>query len=110
MAEIDNALVVRIGHWKREVDPSSDALVRPGVAKRFAAEDIGAGSNLDANNARGERQSGQKQNQEKRRYTNTKLHARKDSTVSHISLPGRCTIPRTRRVQRIESRSVIRGG
>ena len=47
VAEIDDALVVRIGDWKREVDASRDALVGSGVTERLAVEDVGAGSNFD---------------------------------------------------------------
>ena len=43
VAEIDDALVVRIGHGEGEVNASSDALVGSGRAELFAVEDIGTG-------------------------------------------------------------------
>ena len=67
VAQIDDALVVRIGHGEREVDASGDALVGARIAERLAVEDIGAGSDLDANDTRVQRQNDQSQNQEERR-------------------------------------------
>ena len=52
VVQIDDALVVRVGDRKREVDASGDALVGSGVAELLAVEDIGAGCNFDSDDAR----------------------------------------------------------
>ena len=105
-AEIDDALVVRIGHWKREVDASCDALVRPGLPLRTSARDAISTRTTRTGSGRAVRIRIRKNDGTRTRSCMRGRTAR----LPHISLPGRCTIPRTRRVQRIESRSVIRGG
>ena len=57
VAEVHNALVVRVGHRKREVDASGNALIGSRVAECLAIENIGAGSNFDANYPRVERKN-----------------------------------------------------
>ena len=52
---------------QREVDASGDTLVRPSVAELLAAKDIGAGSDLDAKNARVERGTGRSELEQRRR-------------------------------------------
>ena len=78
--EINDAPVVRIRHGKREINAPGDALVSARVAELFAAQNIVARGNLDANHARVERQNGQNKNQ--RDQTLTKSHARKHSIIS----------------------------
>ena len=80
VAEIDDALVVRIGHRQREVDAPGDALVGSGVAEWLAVKHIVAGGNFDAKDARVERDGGQGKEQKEGRSTETQSHAGKHST------------------------------
>ena len=52
VAEIDDALVVRIGDGKREIDASGEALVGARVAELLAVEDIGVRGDFDTEDAR----------------------------------------------------------
>ena len=52
VAEIDDALVVRIGHGEGDVNASSDALVGSGRAELFAVEDIGTGGYFHSDDPR----------------------------------------------------------
>ena len=64
VAEIDDAVVVRIGHREREVDTPENLLIRSRVAELLAAKNIRARCNLDAKHARVEWQDGQSKSQE----------------------------------------------
>ncbi len=52
IAQVDDAMVVRVGDGEREVDASGDALVRSGSAELFAVEDIGTGGDFYTEDAR----------------------------------------------------------
>ena len=58
VAEIDDALVVRIGHGEGNVNASSDALVGSGRAELFAVEDIGTGGDVDSDDPRMKKRNG----------------------------------------------------
>jgi hypothetical protein len=73
---------MRIGNRKREVDAARDALVGSGIAEWFAVENIVTGSDLDAHDARAERQRQDNQeNYGEEENRGTETHARKNSTA-----------------------------
>src|SRR5271165_3636948 len=80
VAEIDDALVVRIAHRQREVNSPGDALVGACVPEGLAAKNIVAGGDIDANHARVERHSSQGKNRKEGSYAETQSHAGKHST------------------------------
>ena len=80
IAEIDDALVMRIGNRQREVDATGDALVGSRVPELLAIEDFGAGGDVDTKNPGLERDNGGHcQEQKQCGKSTTELHARKDS-------------------------------
>ena len=52
IAEVDDALIVRVGDGEREVDASGNALVGSGNTELFAVQDIGTGSDFYPEDAR----------------------------------------------------------
>ena len=66
IAEIDDAPVVRVGHWDREVNVPGDSLVCSRVPERLAIQNVDAGSDVDANHPCVERQNHQKKNQKRK--------------------------------------------
>jgi hypothetical protein len=57
LAQINNAVVVRIGDCQRKIDAASNALVGACVTESLAVENIAARSDFDANNARTDRKN-----------------------------------------------------
>ena len=65
VAQIDDALIVRIGNRKRNINLSDDAFVGSRVAERLAIEHVLARSNFYANDARLELRDHQKREEKK---------------------------------------------
>ena len=102
IAEVDDALVMRVVYRKGKVNATGDAFVGAGVTKFFATENVGAVRGFNAENAGIQRPTRQRHNQDEPCHITTKSHARKHSiSVASFLLSSRCTIRGARPVQEI---------
>ncbi len=52
VGKINDLPIVRVGHGKRKIDASDDALAGPGIAEQLAIQDVGARSDLNSQDPR----------------------------------------------------------